>query len=176
MWGRRKPERGNALFLAVIVLGALTVLAGLTVVSVQGSVRQAQTDRFSAIATYAAESGVAAAMAYLRDIVHPVSGYTAFVSPSNTAPVSPPGIPGNNIAPGTFGNLMSADMQAWYSVTILNNRDDTGFASGVDQDFTVVIRVEGHGPNGAVAQLELAIHSEKPPPAPLVILGWRQLL
>jgi hypothetical protein len=164
------------MFLAVIVLGALALLGSLTVVSVQGAMRQASSDRFNAIAVYAAESGAAAAMNFMRDVPHPVLGYSAYVSPSNTAPVSPAAIPGNNVLPGAMGNLFSADQQAWYRITILNNRDDTGYAPGLDQDFTIIIRVEGHGPDSSVAHLELAIHSEKPPPAPLVIMSWRQVL
>jgi len=163
------------MFLAVIVLASLALLAGLTVVSVQGSVKQNQTDRFDEIALYAAESGAAAAMNYLRDMPHPVAGYSAFVTPSNVAPVSPAAIPGNNVVAGAMGNLFSADMHAWYAVKVLNNRDDTGYASGLDQDFSIIIAVEGHGPDGAVAQVELAIHSEKPPPAPLVILSWHRV-
>ena len=172
----RERERGNSMLLAVVVLAALAVLGSLTVVSVQGAMKTATTDRFDAVARYAAESGAAAAMSYMRDVPHPVLGYSAYVTPSNTAPISPAAIPGNNALPATAGNLFSADMQAWYSITILNNRDDTGYAPGLDQDFTIVIRVEGHGPDGSVAQLELAIHSEKPAPAPLVILSWRQVL
>ena len=164
------------MFLAVIVLAALALLGSLTVVSVQGSMRQASADRFNAVALYAAESGAAAAMNYLRDVPHPIQGYSAYVSPSNVAPVSPAAIPGNNQPPGSAGNLFSPDQQAWYRITVLNNRGDTGYAAGLDQDFTVVIRVEGHGPDGSVAQLEIAIHSEKPAPAPLVILSWRQVL
>lgn len=175
MGTRRDRERGSVL-LALIVFGTLAVLAALTVLSVQGGMKQVTADRFDRVSVYAAESGVSVAMNYLRNNCDALAGWSAFVTPSNAAPQSPAAIPGNGILPGGVGNLMSADMQAWYRVEIFNNHDDPGFLAGLDQDRIVILRVEGHGPDGSVAWVEVGIHSEKPAPAPLVLFDWRQIL
>jgi len=148
------------MLLAMIVLSALATLSALTVVSVQGGIATASTDRFHAIATYAAESGAAAGMDFLRKNVSGGAGgtgWTAWVSASNAAPQQPTGLPGNNQAVGSPGNQFSSDIGGWYSVQILNNRDDTGYATGLDNDKRVIIRSTGYGPNGAVATLEWEI-------------------
>lgn len=155
----RASERGNAMLLAMIVLTALATLSALTVVSVQGGIATSSNDRFHTIALYAAESGGAMAMDYLRKNVDATVGWSAFVSKSNSSPKQPP-VPGNNAAPGTAGNPFSPDMQASYSVTILNNKSDIDFAkdpNGGDKDFRVIIRSTGYGPNGAMAVLEWEI-------------------
>lgn len=142
------------MLLAMIMLSALATLSALTVVSVQGGIATASTDRFHAIATYAAESGAAAGMDFLRKNVDSNAGWTAFVSARNTTPQSPSAVPGNNQDVGTPGNQFSSDIQGWYSVQILNNRSDTGYATGLDNDKRVILRSTGYGPNGAVATLE----------------------
>jgi hypothetical protein len=146
------------MLLAMIVLAALGTLSALTVVSVQGGIATAGNDRFHAIATYAAESGAAAAMDFLRkNINNGPTGWTAYVSANNQTPPQPTGIAGNNQDVGTSGNQFSSDIQGWYSVQILNNRGDTGFVAGTDTDKRVIIRSTGYGPNGAVATLEWEI-------------------
>ena len=149
----RQRERGNAMVLSMIVLTALATLSGLTVVSVQGGIATTSNDRFHNIAVYAAESGGAVAMDYLRRNINLASGWSAFVSANNANPPQP-NIPGNNIKYGQSGTLMSPDQQGWYSISILNNRHDAGYAAGTDNDKRVIIRVTGYGPNGAVAILE----------------------
>jgi hypothetical protein len=144
------------MLLAMIVLTALGTLSSLTVVTVQGGIATAGNDRFHSIAEYAAESGGMAAVDFLRRNLNLSTGWTAFVSPSNTNPPQP-SVPGNNQDVGTSGNLFSADMPGWYSVQVLNNRNDSGFASGNDNDKRVVIRSTGYGPNGAVAVVEWEI-------------------
>jgi hypothetical protein len=155
----RNSQRGNSLVLAMIVLSALGMLSTLTVVSVKGGISTAGNDRFHAIAVYAAESGGAAAMDYLRKNVNLTTGWKAYISPRNASPPQP-GLPGNNQMDGTSGNLFSADIQGWYSVQVLNNRGDTGFVSGDDNDKRVVIRSTGYGPNGAVAVIEWEITAQ----------------
>jgi hypothetical protein len=155
----RQPERGNSLVLAMIVLAALGTLSSLTVVSVQGGIATVGNERFHTIATYAAESGGAAAMDFLRKNINLTTGWKSYVSASNANPPQP-NLPGNNQAIGTGGNLFSADMQGWYSVQILNNRSDSGFATGDDNDKRVVIRSTGYGPNGAVAVVEWEITAQ----------------
>lgn len=142
--------------LALIVLTALATLSGLTVVSVQGGINSSTNERFHSIAVYAAESGGMVAMDFLRKNVNLSTGFSAFVTANNVNPLQP-NIPGNNAAVGAAGNLFDADLQAWYSVTILNNRNDTGFAAGTDKDSRVIIRSTGYGPDGAIAIIEWEI-------------------
>lgn len=149
----RRPERGNSMLLALIVLGALGTLSALTVVAVQGGIATAGNDRFHSIAVYAAESGGAAAMDFLRKNLNLSTGWTAYVSAKNANPPQP-ALPGNNAVSGNASNLFNADTLGWYSVQILNNRGDTGYATGADNDKRVIIRSTGYGPNGAVAVIE----------------------
>jgi hypothetical protein len=144
------------MLLAMIVLTGLATLSGLTVVSVQGGIATTGNDRFHSIAMYAAESGGAVAMDHLRKNVNLDSGWTLYVSPNNLSPVKPI-MPGNDARPGQTGNVFSPDTQAWYSVTILNNRTDAGYAAGTDEDDRVIIQSTGYGPNGAIAIVEWEI-------------------
>jgi hypothetical protein len=144
------------MLLALIVLGALGTLSALTVVSVQGGIATAGNDRFHSIAVYAAESGGAAAMDFLRKNLNLSTGWASFVSPGNASPPQP-AIAGNNQAVGSTANPFSSDMLGWYSVQILNNRADSGYATGADNDKRVVIRSTGYGPNGAIAVIEWEI-------------------
>lgn len=149
----RDRQRGNSLVLAMVVLTALATLSSLAVVSVRGGIATAGNDRFHTIAVYAAESGAAAAMDFLRKNVNQATYWTAYVS-ANNGTVQQPSLPGNNAQPAATGNLFSSDTRAWYSVQILNNQSDTGYATGADNDGRVIIRSTGYGPNGAVAQID----------------------
>ncbi len=140
--------------LAMIVLTALGTISGLTAISVQGGLATTTNDRFHGIATYAAESGGAAGMEFLRTNVTPGVGWASYISANNTTIQAPAGITGNNVLPGVSGNPFSADQQAWYLVEILNDRSDTGYATGADANKRVILRVTGHGPGGSLAQLE----------------------
>src|SRR6185503_18790616 len=101
---RRDRERGNSLLLALIVMSSLATLGALTVVSVQSSLKASTNDRAQSIAMYAAESGGAAAMDFLR------------ANRGNPWALYFPSLPclGNNILPGAPGNAFSADQNAWY--------------------------------------------------------------
>jgi hypothetical protein len=154
-----RAQRGNALLVSIIALTGLATLGNLTVVSVQGGVATASADRFHNVALYAAESGGAAAMEYLRGAVNSSTRYTTLITANNQAPKSPSAISGNGIKPGKSGNLFSADLGAWYEVQILNNRDDPGYATGSDDDAKVVIRAVGYGPGGATATLEWEVQA-----------------
>ena len=57
------------------------------------------------------------------------------------------------------GNLFSNDQNASYKVEIYNNRSDTGYAAGRDDDQRVIIRSTGYGPAGATAIVEWEIKS-----------------
>jgi hypothetical protein len=153
----------------LIVLVALGTIAGLTVLSVQGGSTQASAQRFSAIALYAAESGAAAAMDWLRPRYSPGNGFTSALR----EPQPPAGIPGNGVRPGQPGNLLSDDQQGWYEVTLRNNTGDPGHGN-VDIDGTIIIEVTGHGPNGAMRRLAWEVHKEDAA-SPLALVGWRDL-
>src|SRR5262245_48322821 len=105
------------MLLAMIVLAALGTLSALTVVSVEGGIATVGNDRYHQIAVYAAESGGAAAMDFLRKNLNLTTGWTAFVSANNANPPQPD-LPGNNQDVGTSGNLFSSDVPSWYSVQI----------------------------------------------------------
>ncbi len=155
----QRGQRGNALLISLIVLTGLATLGSLTVATVQGNTTATAADRFHTIAMYAAESGGAAAMSYLRDSVSSATRFTTLISPSNTSPRSPLEIAGNQIASGAAGNLFSANLRAAYSVQLLNNRDDPGFAAGTDEDAVLIIRSTGFGPSGATATLEWRVQA-----------------
>ena len=147
--GKRDPQRGNSIVLALIVLTTLGTLAMLTVFSVRGGIRTAAADRFHATALYAAESGAAVAMDYLRS--QPT--WSGFINPSNNptpVPAAWAAIYGN----GDGNNAFTSDTGASYAIQIFNNHSDTGFVAGADNDHRVIIRATGFGPDGATAVIE----------------------
>jgi hypothetical protein len=176
----RKREQGNTMVLSLIILSALGTLGTLTVISVQSSLKASTNDRAQAIALYAAESGAAYAMDYLRyhydatPIPGPIGGspwfrtvaWKAFLNTSLDAflPTSP------------FG----AGIVGSYETKILNNKDDypppalaptppptaipygpgpmpNGYLDGNDYDGRVIIQVTGHGPQEATAIVEVEV-------------------
>jgi len=170
----RARQRGNSLLLALIVMSALATLGALTVVSVQSSLKTSTNDRSETIARYAAESGAAVAMDFLRG---QTADWTTYVRPSNNPSVtlSAPDLPSSGALPGMPDNLFSADQNAWFSVEILNNRNDPGFATGSDMDRQLIIRSTGHGPQGSVAIVEWEVRSQAAN-TPLILMGWRVVL
>jgi hypothetical protein len=145
---------------AMIALTGLVTLGGITVLSIQSGITAVGQDRSKSVALYIAESGAAAAADFMRKNVNSTTKFSDFVNPSNTNPQKPSGIVGNGARPGEAGNLFSTDQNAWYEVEILNNLEDTGFAAGDDNDKTIIIRSTGHGPNGAVAQVEWYVRAD----------------
>ncbi len=137
----------------MIVLSALGLLSMLTLMNVRSGMQTSAGDRFRATAMYAAESGAAAAMDYLRTRINPSSGWTLYL---DTVPAD---LPGNDKPVGDADNPFSSDLQAWYHVEILNNRNDSGFATSTDNDKRVVIRSTGYGPDNATAVIEWEIKS-----------------
>ena len=137
----------------MIVLVALGMLSMLTLMNVRSGMQTSSGDRFRATAMYAAESGAAAAMEYLRSRINPGTGWTAFLDQS------PTDLPGNDAPVGDAGNPFSTDLHAWYHVEILNNRNDAGYTSNADLDKRVIIRATGHGPDNATAVIEWEIKS-----------------
>jgi hypothetical protein len=151
---KRNPERGNTVVLALIVLSALGTLGMLSIIGIRSSSQTTANDRFHSIALYAAESGGAAAMEYLRANLDPNTGWTSLLSPGAIDDVA-----GNNVAHGASGNPFSSDIKASYMVEIFNNRNDTGYSSGTDTDKRVIIRSTGYGPDRAVAVIEWEVQS-----------------
>lgn len=172
----RPGERGNTVIVAMLILISLITLGGLTVLSVQRSMASAGHQRFQSITLYAAESGAAVAMDYLRDNLDPVNKWSAWIKPNNAEPlIAPSGIAGNGARPEHSDNLFSPEMRVWYEVVVVNNLEDPGYALGQDQDGRVILRVTGHGPNGTVARVEWDIRAQAAPGDPLILMGWRQL-
>jgi hypothetical protein len=195
--GPRDRQRGNSMVLALIVLSALATLGSLTVVSVQSSLRASTNDRSQAVAMFAAESGGALAIQYLRNNFDPGTPpgtyWSAFVEANNAPPfeMTSAQIPSEGILPGVTGNVFTADQRAWYELVVLNNRGDPSLAAGDDADGQIIIRSTGHGPQGALAIIEWEIAravptggAAPPPPSlatvvpadPVIILGWRVVL
>lgn len=162
---RLPNERGNALLVALIALTGLLSLAAVTAMSVQGGLASSSTDRANAIALYAAESGAAAGMDYLRKNLVITGGVgswpSSFVSANNATPPVPADLPGNDKPPGDAANLLRPELGAWYTVELLNDRADPGYAAGADQDGDLILRVTGHGPNGATAQIEVEVNGNR---------------
>ena len=154
----------------LIVMVALGTIAGLTVITVQGGATQMSVQRFSAMAMYAAESGAATTMAWLRT-QHAANHFTEALR--NAA-----AIPGNGVQPGAPGNLLSDDQQGWYEVTLRNNPGDPQYTTNpdVDTDDDVIIQVTGYGPSGAMRRLEWEVRRDDAASVPgLVLVGWRDL-
>jgi hypothetical protein len=151
---KRNPQRGNSLILALIVMSALGTLSMLTVAGVRSGMKTGGNDRFHTIAMYAAESGGAAAMDYLRGVVDKTTGFTTILQSPELVEIV-----GNNQLPGDPENPFSPELDAYYRVEIANNRGDGGFATSVDTDKRVVIRATGYGPDGAAAVIEWDIQA-----------------
>ena len=177
----RDRQRGNSLLLALVVLSALATIGGLTVVSMQSSLKTSTSDRAQSIALYAAESGAAAMMQVLRKTTSfdPSHGWSRFVKRRNedVVPVRTADLPSNGALPNDPGknNPFSADQNAWYTVSIYNNRDDPNYdstnATDQDADGRVIIRSTGTGPQGSVAIVEWEVQrtnwtSSANPPEP----------
>jgi hypothetical protein len=153
----RDPERGAALVLTLVTIAALLGLGAVTVLSMQSELGSSGQSRFQQQALYAAESGVAAAIDYLRGSCHPQELFSASVSEANVDPPRPPQILGNGILPGQAGNPFNAEAGMWYEVELLNNASDSGLAAGDDTDAVVIARVTGHGPDNTVVTVEVEV-------------------
>ena len=164
-------------------MSSLAALGSLTVVSVQSSLKSSTNGRSQTIAMYAAESGGAVAMDYLRSVFDANLAWGSLVHPGNIS---------LSVVPNLVTNPFSSDQNASYSVELLNNRNDPGFDAGTDEDAQIIIRSTGHGPQGSVAILEWEVRRVKnPPPAPalptdprwtygpndpLILVGWHVVL
>lgn len=156
---RLKRQRGNVMLLLLLALAGLGALGGITVIATRGSMSAAGHDRFKTIAIYAAESGAASGVDYLRQQNAQGVSWSALVSPNNDTPISPTDAVGNGIPNGDAGNPFSSDTQAWFEFEILNNDSDPGFANGEDLDGRLIIRSTGHGPDGTTARVEWEVRN-----------------
>lgn len=146
---RRDGQRGSAMVLTTIAMTSLAALGGLTILSVRGGIAATGQERFKSVATYAAESGAAAAINALR--------YNFDWDPYfGTNPTGV--IFGNNAPPGDAANLFSSGLGAWYSVEVRNNTDDLGGPTD-DTDKRAIVRSTGYGPDGAMAIIEWEVLS-----------------
>lgn len=172
---KSRGERGSALILSMLTLIALLTIGSLTALSVQSDAASAGAEQQKQIATYAAESGVAAGMEFLRQNLDSTQNWTAFVSPNNATPMEPALVPGQGQQPAGSGNLFAPEMRMWYRVQLFNNVSDPGLAAGEDQDGRIVVRSTGFGPNGASAIVEVEIRAMGGTPAgrPCPVYGQR---
>jgi hypothetical protein len=150
----RPHQRGNVMLVLLLAIGGLGLLGGITIVATRGGLAAAGHDRFKTVALYAAESGAAAGVDYLRRQSIAGVAWSELVSPSNETPLSPEDALGNGVRPGDDGNPFDASMGAWYEIEILNDPSDAGFVAGDDRNGRVIVRATGHGPDGSVARVE----------------------
>jgi hypothetical protein len=167
----RKRQRGAALLLAMIAITALLSLGALTVLTVQIEHQSGGSGRFEQQALYVAESGAYAGIDYLRTNCETVDLFSKYVSIDNATIQEPTGILGNKAMPMQTGNPFgSTNTALWYEVSIKNNDSDPGFHGpapcpgspsnpGPDCDSIVVIRSTGHGPDNAVATVEVTVQN-----------------
>lgn len=155
------------MIISMLALVALISIGGLTVLSVQGGLTGGSHQRFKAMALYAAESGAAVAMDYLRARYDQTKRWSDFVNQNNNPPFDPLDLPGNNIAHGAAGNLFGPDMKVSYQVQILNNEDDPGYdndppGENRDQDGRIILSVTGFAPNDVAAQIHWEVKFDGP--------------
>lgn len=148
-------------------MSSLATLGSLTVVSVQSSLKASTNDRSQTVAMYAAESGGAVAIDFLR--VNHAADWNPYLA-------TPLPCDGNGVLPGALGNPFSLDLNAWYEVQLIDNRSDPGPG---ETDKQVIIRSTGHGPQGSLAIIEWEVKWADIPASatdPLILVGWHVVL
>jgi hypothetical protein len=152
----RDGQRGSILMVSLLALVALLGLGVVTMLAVRSDSAASGHGRFHQMALYAAESGVHAAMDFMKVTCANGGELSDFMEPSNVNPQSPAGIFGNHIVHGQPGNPFSSG-NVWYEVTLLNNATDPGYVAGDDEDGQVVVRAVGHGPNNVTTMVEAEV-------------------
>ncbi len=168
-----RQQRGSVLVVVLVILSALLMAATITILKVDRGSKASSQARFGSVALFAAESGVSAGMEFVRANYHPVLHFGALISPSNATIQSPLGIPGNMLPFLDPGSLFSGNIKMRYEVSLLNNRSDSGFASGADADSILILRSVGYGPGTSMVVLEVTIDAKAP--GPLKVLSWRTI-
>jgi hypothetical protein len=158
---RRDPEHGAALVVSLICVVGLMGIGAITLLSVQSELRSSGAARVEQGSMYAAESGVAAGMDYLRTSCSTLTLFSDDVEPNNVNAQVPahPSLYGNDRRPGAAGNPFPTDSQVWYQVTILNNFTDKDFPTGGDSDGIVILRSVGYGPNSTQTTIEVEVQN-----------------
>lgn len=148
-----RGQRGSVMVVAMVTLSGLLAVAALTLVKVKRGLNASSQSRFQSMALFAAESGIAAGMNFLR--ANNASG--DFDAVIDQTPIGINGIAGNTIAAGDVGSVFSADVEMSYTVSILNNPDDPQFAIDPldDSDNIVILHVVGRGPGNSMVVLEV---------------------
>jgi hypothetical protein len=157
---RQVRERGSVMVVALVILVALLGLGGYAAVSVQQGIAQIGHDRHEQSALYAAESGVAAGIDFLRRNYDELEHWSAFVTPNNEAPVSPEQVRGNRARPGEPGSILDEEAGAWYEVAFFNHIGDPELALGNDSDGRLIVHAVGHAPNGTSVSLEVEVRAD----------------
>lgn len=184
----RLGQRGNVMLVALLALTGLAVLGAVTVSSVQSGLAAASAERGATAARYAAESGLASAMQFLR--AHAYYSGTMFSNNirKDGAWEESASVRGHDVPPSDSDNLFSADyrakQQTWFTVQFRNNVDDPNFSdqdaednNWEDSDGRIVVRVVGYALEGAriglEAELKASISTDPPPtpwpPSPLTL-------
>ena len=156
----RHSERGATLIVALVAVVALLGIGMVTMLSVRSDTVASGADRFQQVAMYAAESGAAAGVDFLRTNCSTNASsplFSALVEPNNVNPQMPGSIVGNNQQPGQSQNPFTASPNTWYQVSILNNQEDTGLAAGNDNDGIVILRASGYGPSQTKVTVDLQV-------------------
>ncbi|MCP4446797.1 MAG: hypothetical protein GY811_15830 [Myxococcales bacterium] len=138
-------------------LSGLLAVATVTLVKVKRGISASSQSRFQSVALFAAESGVSAGMDFLRTNSDPTTKYSTFISSNNSSVQKPTGIAGNMVPHGDTGNLFTSTVPMDYEVSILNNLDDPGYATGTDEDGIVVLRSIGRGPGTSMIIVEVEV-------------------
>lgn len=164
------------MLVALLALTGLAVLGAVTVSSVQTGLSAASAERGATVARYAAESGLASAMQFLRAYAY----YSGTMFSNNIrkdgAWEESASVYGHDLPPGDEYNPFTASQQAWFTVQFRNNVDDPNYASQdaednnwEDSDGRIVVRAVGYGPDGARVGIEAEVKasiSTDPPPTP----------
>ncbi len=161
---KRDRQRGSVMLVAMVTLSGLLAVATVTMVKVKRGIRASSQSRFQSVALFSAESGISAAMDFLRTNRDPLENFSGFVSANNGSIQTPPGLPGNDVPHGDINSLFTGDIPMSYRVSILNNPEDPGFAradddaSPQDTDGIVILRSVGYGPGTSMVVLEVKVN------------------
>ncbi len=145
----------------MIMMISLFGIGGLSILSSKSGLLASGHERFKGMAQAAAEAGIHATANWLVASVS-LNNWSNYVSANNQTPYVPSAqqVFGNTIEPGQTGYpFFTTQGSEWYSVQILNNTDDPGYAAGNDDDGIVIIQSTGHGPAKAIAILEIKVQA-----------------
>ncbi len=161
---KRDRQRGSVMLVAMVTLSGLLAVATVTMVKVKRGIRASSQSRFQSVALFSAESGISAGMDFLRTNRHATQNFSEYVSESNGSIQTPAGLAGNEVPHGDANSLFTGDIPMSYTVSILNNPEDPGFARAdnapnpQDTDGIVILRSVGYGPGTSMVVLEVKVN------------------